>query len=105
MQPESKLVRETKRAIHKLVDPIAAILEIFPQWLHDRNFAKNVCVTEGVIPLQKKIVICPLFQPDGLHPSTFLTVKHLAQKGYGIVAVSNCKLADKDLKNLSKSIT
>ncbi|MDZ4067926.1 MAG: rhamnan synthesis F family protein, partial [Tabrizicola sp.] len=104
--PEGKAVRELRRILHKAIDPITTLFEILPQRHHDHHFNRRVRVTEGMQPgKHEKLAIQLLYQPDGLLPSTHLTLSHLARKDYAVVAVSNAPLSDKDRKELLSSVT
>jgi len=81
------------------------MLELVPQFLYDRQFYRRVWVTEGAQPKSfGKLAIFLLYQPDGLAPSTNQTIKHLAAKGYAVVAVSNAAICQDAREELRASL-
>lgn len=101
-----KIQRELHRLLFQLVDPITSLLDAVPQFLHDRQFYNIVKVTEGDRTLSNsKLAVYLLYQPGSLLSSTSFTVRHLVEKGYGVIAVSNAPLLDKDRKTLLSSVS
>ena len=61
---------------------------------HDRE--RPFRITQGAQGPEADVAIFLLYQPRGLLASTFATCRHLAEKGFAVIAVSNLPLSDHD---------
>ncbi len=73
------------------------IYEPYQRWnnKHNSKFSKNIETNTQHIN-SGKVAVFLVFQPNGLVPSTWLTLKHLKSKGYSTLLVSNCQLTSDD---------
>lgn len=100
MMPLWKLKREVRRF---------GILASQMQWLvygpalrrlYDLRKARHIKLHRGILKLRGDVAVVLAYQPEGLAPSLFHTLRHLADKGFAPVLVSNAPLSDADLKRL-----
>jgi len=66
---------------------------------HDRD--KPFRITQGAQGPQADVAIFLLYQPKGLLASTYATCRHLTEKGFAVIAVSNVPLSDHDRAGLA----
>jgi len=101
MIPLWKVRRETIR----LGQQIKAIPEFFyeqaAQRKHDRAFKKGFPIVDGQQPLTSKVSLLLIFQPDGLRETTIEACKHMVDKGYSPMVISNTPLQGDDLERLA----
>ena len=97
--PLWKLRREVRRLADQLFGLPAKIANM--PWrlseparraLYQRNFDRLTRLTEGQVPLTRRIAILLIYQPKGVAPSTLVTCKWLAAEGYSPFVVSNAPL-------------
>lgn len=96
LPPAWKIKRELTRVKTKLRKGSVLLVDRLRQARHDRNAPRLLRETAGARPILPRIAVFVLFQPQGLAASTFLTLDHLAQEGWSVVAISNAPLSQAD---------
>ena len=100
MTPIWKLYREMDRLRQAGQAAIGRLYEPFLQRRHDRNRDRVLAFHAGDLPLGPKVAVFLIYQPKGLRPSCLLTCRHLVEKGYSPLVMSNTPLGEADLRAL-----
>jgi hypothetical protein len=101
LPPVWKVKREISRVKAKLQKRSVIIVDRLRQTLYDRNRDQVLRETVGARPIRPRIAIFVLFQPQGLAPSTYLTLDHLMQEGWSTVVISNAPLSESDRSDVA----
>lgn len=89
-----KIKRELLRIASQMNSWVMNVYEPYKRWQHQRH-------RESRLRLQSnphhhftgKVAVYLVFQPNGIQPSTWLTLRHLRAKGYSTLLVSNCPMS------------
>jgi hypothetical protein len=92
--------REVLRIWQQAKKPPLRTFAPLRRWMHDQSKSRTIHLTKGAQVRSPKIALFLLFQPKGLLPSTFQSCRHLAEKGFTCLIVSNAKLSDADRESL-----
>lgn len=103
MIDRTKIGRELVRIGHQITDAVKWPIEAARQWRHDRAFPGNLTITGGAGAPGSRIALYFIYQPGGLAASTLLTCRALADRGYGVLVVSNAGLSASDRARLSET--
>ena len=90
--PRWKIAREVDRFSQQVKAAIGLIWEPFVQRRYDRNRAKLLIISDGIKPLQTKVAVYLIFQPNKILQSTIDTCRILDTAGYSMLIVSNAPL-------------
>lgn len=101
MIPRWKIARELDRAGQQVRALVSYPTEPFRRWHHDRTLHKAIRIMEGQAPTTTKYAIFLIFQPRGVSGSTLATARHLMDKGYAVLLVSNSELRADDRNALA----
>lgn len=97
---------KVRREVQRLKQQLRAVPEFFYEpllrWWHDHARTRRIQVREGMLPAKAKVAIYLLFQPAGVAKSSIETCRHLIDKGYAPLAISNAALSDEDRRRLSE---
>lgn len=96
-----KLAREIDRFGQQLRALGGLVWEPFVQRAHDRRRGEILDAEDGSVPLLTKVALYLLYQPNGLLASTLVTCRHLRDKGYAPLVVSNTPLSREDRDRLN----
>ena len=102
LPPFWKVKRELWRVKEKVDHLIhRTIIDPRRQARYERSRNLLVKETPGQQALTSRVVVLVLFQPKGVAPSTFLTLRHLAEEDWSVVIVANSSLTDADRERLA----
>ncbi len=96
MIPAWKLRRELDRLGQKARSLASYPIEGFVKRSYDRKFPDQLNITQGEVPALSKVAIFLIYQTDGILESTLHECRHLIDKGFAPLIVSNCPLSEKD---------
>lgn len=95
---KKKLKRELLRMVNQMKSWVMNLYEPYIRWQRKRNPDSNLNVWINPEHVGSgKFAVYLAFQPNGLAPSTWLTLEHLRNKGYSTLLVSNSPLTSEDL--------
>lgn len=93
-----KIVRELVRIKDQISSWFMHLYEPYFRWQYQKKFEKYIDLyANGKHVLTDKVAVFLIFQPQGLAPSTLLTLSHLHRKGYSTLLVSNCPMSQDDI--------
>lgn len=98
-----KIKREALRIFYQAADALTEPFDRFIQRKYDRNFLSNTQLVDGNNPLEKKIAIFFIYQPESLSTSTGLTCKYLSDHGYAVLLVVSTKFNQGETQELKES--
>lgn len=100
MIPAWKLKRELTRLRVKLKGIFQATYEPFLQRQHDRWRKQNCTGKNGKVAYSGKVALFLLYQPNGVSKTILQTLRHLTEKGYAPLVISNTCLSELDRTNV-----
>lgn len=93
-----KLGRELLRIKDQISSWFMNLYEPFYRWHYKKNSSKFIdFYANDQHVLTDKVAVFLIFQPQGLTPSSLLTLSHLHRKGYSTLLVSNCPMSQDDI--------
>lgn len=101
MPPFWVVKRELLRTLDHAKFPLLAAIAPIRRRLHDATKAQSSRVTQGQQLRGPRVAVYLLYQPNGLLPSTIQTCRHLTDKGFTTLIVSNAALSEHDRALLS----
>ena len=93
MLPKWKMRRELERLKQKMISIPKSLWEPITLKHHDLWFESYAQAKDGEQPLRSRVAIVLLYQPDYIRGSTIKLLSHLCDRGYSVLAVSNCPIA------------
>jgi hypothetical protein len=96
----ARLRREVDRVLRKIGDAVEVPLARRRRKQLDQAFPGHLHCHPGSLPPSEKCAVVVLYQPKGVAASAHDMLRHLAEKGYMPLVVSNAPLRDEDLAAL-----
>lgn len=96
-----KLHRELNRIHEQLKTAAGGLVEPWLRWRHDAQRVSRLRIAQGAVAQQRKIALLLIYQPDGVASSVLLTCRHLIERGYAPLVVSNAHLSVPDQQRLN----
>ncbi len=90
-----------KRELQRIFDQLSGlVLAPYESWA--RNIPRNNSLHSnlGAVAQANRIAVFVVYQPCGISPSTFRTVRHLSDEGYATLLISNAALSVEDRSTL-----
>ncbi len=102
LPPLWKVFRELDRVKQVGLAVLAKAYEPMLQRRHDQSRDAILDVSNGRIPLGRKIALLLVFQPSGISQTLLVTCRHLMSKGYASLVVSNAPISTEDRERLAE---
>ncbi|HQU67999.1 MAG TPA: rhamnan synthesis F family protein [Albidovulum sp.] len=97
----SKLRRETRRVLNDLSESLTRGIDRWRTARHDRAAERLIKVSPGRLSASGGLALYLIYEPAGLLDSTIQTARHLADRGYPALVVSNAPLRPEEIERLA----
>jgi Rhamnan synthesis protein F len=97
-----KIKHESIRIWQQLISIPAIFTEYIAQRKYDKNIDQSLSIHDGTDQNSQRYAIVLSFQPTGLSTSSLYTCKHIHDKGFKVLLVSNVALVQEDVRKLAR---
>lgn len=95
-----KLRRECSRIRSQLGDALGTVTESWRQRRYDAHREERLLMQHGAVEQRDKVALLLIYQTGGVAESVLVTCRHLMEKGYAPLVVSNTPLSQVDQARL-----